>query len=101
MAEHGPPRPVAEADGLSGWLLDAGRRRRRQDGEELRQLGHVLGLHPAVLARGPDMGVAGQAAVSGHAAQIGLGKRPLGGAVFGDVPDVLHRRGGGGVTAAG
>src|SRR6056297_1972462 len=68
------------------------RRRRGHDGEKLRQFGHVLGAFPAVLAGGPHMAVAGEAAFGHHAPEAGLGIGAVGLAVFGDVPDMFDGR---------
>ena len=60
--------------------------RGRQDGKELRQLGHVFGFLPAILTGGPHKAVTRQAAISGHAAQLGFGK----GACCFAVPKARH-----------
>mmetsp|Transcript_95 Transcript_95/g.249 ORF Transcript_95/g.249 Transcript_95/m.249 type:complete len:436 (-) Transcript_95:807-2114(-) len=70
---------------------DPGRRRWRQNGEKLRQFGHILGHFPSVLACGPDIAVAAKLSGAGHAAQLRLGKGAGGFAVFGHVPDMFHR----------
>lgn len=46
--------------------LDAGGRRRRHHGEQLRQFAHVFGAQPAILARCPNMRIAGEGALGHH-----------------------------------